>query len=111
MADIVRIHINREPYQSPDPITGGALYILGSIPAHERLYREVGGDKEDIFVPRDDVHIHLAKDEHFYSQKVFSWPALYASSVLRSRSARPSSSSAARAFSLRLERLFGPPAA
>jgi len=72
MADLVRIHINREPYESPDPTTGDALYMLGSIPRHEKLYREVGGDKEDKFVPRDDEHVHLTKDEHFYSQKVFS---------------------------------------
>ena len=71
-AQLVRIHINRQPYESPDPTAGEALYILGSIPKHEKLYREVGGDKEDIFVPRDDAHIHLTKDEHFYSQKVFS---------------------------------------
>jgi hypothetical protein len=72
MADVVRIHINREPYQSPNPSTGEALYVLGGIPKHEKLYREVGGDKDGIFVPRDDAHIHLTEDERFYSQKVFS---------------------------------------
>ena len=73
MADVVRIHINREPYQSPDPTTGEALYILGGIPKHEKLYREVGEkDKEDILVLREEAHVHLEKDEHFYSQKVFS---------------------------------------
>jgi hypothetical protein len=66
------IHINREPYQSPDPTTGEALYILGDIPAHEKLYREVSGDKEDKLVPRDDEHVHLTENEHFYSQEVFS---------------------------------------
>ena len=69
---LVRIHINRAAYDSPNPTTGEALYALGEIPAHERLYREVGGDKEDKPVPRDDAHLHLKEDEHFYSQEVFS---------------------------------------
>ena len=72
MAQLVRIHINRAAYDSPNPTTGEALYGLGEIPAHERLYREVGRDKEDKPVPRDDAHLHLKEDEHFYSQEVFS---------------------------------------
>jgi hypothetical protein len=71
-AQLVRIHINRQAYESPDPTTGEALYVLGEIPAHERLYREVDGDKEDQPVPRDGAHLHLKEDEHFYSQTVFS---------------------------------------
>lgn len=71
-AHLVRIHINREAYRSPNPTTGEALYILGAIPKHEKLYREVGGDKEDKLVPRDDALVHLNEDEHFYSQEVFS---------------------------------------
>jgi hypothetical protein len=69
--DKVRIHINREDYRSPNPTTGEALYVLAGIPEDEKLYREVGGDKEDKLVPRDDAHAHLTKDEHFYSQKAF----------------------------------------
>ena len=71
-AHSVRIHINREPYQSPNPTTGEALYVLGNVPKHEELYREVGGDHEDKRISRNDAHVHLTKDEHFYSQKVFS---------------------------------------
>ena len=71
-AHLVRIHINRKAYRSPNPTTGEALYILGDIAKHEKLYREVGGDKEDKLVPRDDTHVHLTEDEHFYSQEVFS---------------------------------------
>jgi hypothetical protein len=69
---LVRIRINREAYESPNPTTGEALYTLGNISKHEKLYRKVGGDKEDKLVPRDDAHVHLKEDEHFYSQKVFS---------------------------------------
>jgi len=68
----VRVHINREPYHSPNPTTGEALYVLGNIPKNEKLYREVDGDKEDEVVPRDDAHVHLKEDAHFYSEKVFS---------------------------------------
>lgn len=73
MAEPVRIHINREPYQSPNPTAGEALYALAGIPKDEKLYREIGEkDKEDILIPRDQAHVHLKEDEHFYSQKVFS---------------------------------------
>lgn len=71
-AHSVRIHINRKAYESPNPTTGEAVYILGDISEREKLYREIGGDKEDKFVSRDDHHIDLTEDEHFYSQKMFS---------------------------------------
>ena len=70
-AHLVRIHINREPYESSNPTTGEALYILGGIPKHEKLYREVGGDREDEPIARDDPHVHLNQDEHFYGRKCF----------------------------------------
>ena len=73
-AQLVRIHVNREAYQSPNPTTGEALYVLGDIPKHEKLYREVDGDKEDKVVPRDDAQVHLTEDEHFYSQKSVRHP-------------------------------------
>src|SRR3954471_15387901 len=71
-AHLVRIHINREAYKSPNPTTGEALYELGKVPKHEKLYREVSGDEEDKLVPRDDAQLYLKEDEHFYSQKAFS---------------------------------------
>jgi hypothetical protein len=70
-AHLVRIHINREALESPDPTTGDALYALAEIPAHQRLYREADGEKEDQPLPRDAEAVHLKKDEHFYSQKLF----------------------------------------
>lgn len=71
-AHLVRIQINREAYKSPNPTTGEALYALGNVPKHEKLYREVSGDKEEKLVPRDDAHVYLTEDDHFYSQKMFS---------------------------------------
>lgn len=67
----VRIHINREVYQSPNPTTGEALYTQADIPKHEKLYREVEGDREDERIPRDETPIQLTEDEHFYSQEMF----------------------------------------
>lgn len=71
-AHLVRIHVNREAYKSPNPTTGEALYELGKVPKREKLYREVSGDEEDKLVPRDDAHVYLKEDEHFYSRKAFS---------------------------------------
>jgi hypothetical protein len=71
MTETVRIHIDREPYTSPSPTTGTALYALGHVAGHRDLFREVGGDEEDELNPRDSEHIVLKHDEHFYSQKIF----------------------------------------
>jgi len=68
----VRVHINRQPYQSPNPTTGAALYALGQIGGHQELFREVGGDLEDPLMPNDGREIRLREDEHFYSQRDFT---------------------------------------
>ena len=68
-AHLLRIHINREVFQSPNPTTGEALYVLADIAKHEKLYREVEGDAEDERIARDETVIHLTQDAHFYSQK------------------------------------------
>lgn len=70
-AHLVRIHIDRVAYESPNPTTGEALYALADIPRHEKLYRQVEGDAEDEMIPRDETVVHLTVNEHFYSQKVF----------------------------------------
>ena len=67
----VRVHIDRAPYESPDPTTGAALYVLGKIGAHRELFREVGGDREDELVANDTTPLRLKKDEHFYSERDF----------------------------------------
>jgi hypothetical protein len=70
-AHLVRIHINREARESPNPTTGEALYLLAEVSKHEKLFREVVGDKEDELLVRDDTSVHLIADEHFYTQKGF----------------------------------------
>jgi hypothetical protein len=71
-ADHVRIHIDREPYESPSPTSGAALYALGQVIEHHDLFREIGGDREDELVERHAHDVKLKADEHFYSQKVFT---------------------------------------
>jgi hypothetical protein len=71
-AHLMRIHINREPYKSPNPTSGEALYVLANIPKDEKLYREVEGDDEDERIPRDETQIQLTPDTHFYSQKILN---------------------------------------
>ena len=66
---LVRIHIDREPYETETPITGAALYALAGIGPKFDIFREAAGDTEDEFIARDDALLRLTKDEHFYSQK------------------------------------------
>ena len=68
----VRIHIDRKPYESPNPTTGAALYRLGQVSTHRELFREVDGNHEDVSVPNEETEIHLKQDEHFYSEKEFT---------------------------------------
>ena len=63
----VRIHIDQNPYESPNPTTGEALYKLGHVQPGYDLFREVRRDKEDPVVENDDEPVHLREDEHFHS--------------------------------------------
>lgn len=66
--DEVVIHIDKDEYRSPNPTTGAALYILGSIDVSKYdLYQEVPGHGDDVLVSNDDTAIELRNGEHFYS--------------------------------------------
>jgi hypothetical protein len=65
----IRIHIDRDPYESPNPTQGRSLYRLADIGQNRDLYRVGNGNREDVEIPRDDTTIDLVEDEHFYSQK------------------------------------------
>jgi hypothetical protein len=67
----VRIHIDREIYESPNPTTGAALYKLGQIPADIELLRSAEGDLEDELIPNDVTEVHLKPNDHFYSHNDF----------------------------------------
>lgn len=68
-ARLVRVHIDRQAYEVPNPTTGEHLYKIADVPKHRELYREVGGDHEDELILRNDTPIRIVEDEHFYSQK------------------------------------------
>jgi hypothetical protein len=63
----VRIHIDQERYESPNPTTGQALYKLGNVAPGLDLYLEVAGDREDNLIPDGPETVHLKEDDHFHS--------------------------------------------
>jgi hypothetical protein len=64
---IVRIHIDQQRHESPNPTTGEALYRLGKVATSNDLYREVEGNREDQPVWDGGEEITLREDEHFHS--------------------------------------------
>jgi hypothetical protein len=69
--DLVRVHIDREPFEVGSPTTGDKLYEIAGLGPDKELFRTVSGNEEDELVPRDRAPITLVEDEHFYSQKDF----------------------------------------
>ena len=63
----IRIHIDQHPFESPNPTPGTALYLLANIAPELVLFKEVGGDREDTPIPKDETLVHLTEDEHFHS--------------------------------------------
>jgi hypothetical protein len=61
----MRIHIDQNPYDSPNPTTGAALYLLGKVDAGLELFREVNGDWEDPEVPNGPEVVHLKENERY----------------------------------------------
>lgn len=67
MADQVRIHVDKQQYQSPNPTAGADLYELGQVREGCVLYRGLEGDQKDKLVRIDDPKVQLAENEHFHS--------------------------------------------
>lgn len=67
----IKVHINHVAYNSPNPTTGAALYVLGSVDPSRELFREENGNKEDTFITNDQTEVYLNPGEHFYSEQVF----------------------------------------
>lgn len=63
----VRIHIDQHRYESPNPTTGAALYVLGKVAAGLELFREVRGNREDEPVENGPQTVHLHEGDHFHS--------------------------------------------
>jgi hypothetical protein len=66
----VRIHIDQHRYESRNPTTGAALYLLGNVAAGMELYREVDGNREDTPIENGSETVHLKEDDHFHSAPV-----------------------------------------
>jgi hypothetical protein len=65
----LRIHIDRRPFNSPNPTTGRALYQLGHLSPDHVLFREAQGHDEDDVIGKDDDKVRLNHGEHFYSEE------------------------------------------
>ena len=63
----VRIRINGEDYDSPNPTTGAALYALGHLAESEHLLREVGADTEGRPIPNDETAVELNDGDRFHT--------------------------------------------
>jgi hypothetical protein len=64
----VEIFIDNKKHQSPNPTTGSALYLLGSIdPNAYDLYQEVHGKGDDTLIPNDNGVVTVKNGEHLFS--------------------------------------------
>jgi hypothetical protein len=65
---VVRIHIDKQLYESLTPTTGASLYLLAHIPHRLQLFKE-GHDREDSPIANDGATIELHNGEHFRTGK------------------------------------------
>lgn len=65
----VRIHIDKQLYESPNPTTGEALYALANVPVGTQLFEEGHGHDEDMPVLRDASAVELKNGDHFRTGK------------------------------------------
>lgn len=64
----VRIHIDKEKYDSPNPTTGAALYTLGKVMAGLDLYRdERGSGRDDEPIENGPEVVQLKNGDHFHT--------------------------------------------
>jgi hypothetical protein len=74
----VKIHIDKELFESPDPTTGAALYTLGKIDASKYdLWKTIPGKGDDELIPNDNTVIDLKNGDHFYSAQKNLNPGSY----------------------------------
>ena len=63
---VVRIHIDKQVYESPTPTTGAALYLLAHVPAGVQLFKE---GSEESPIANDGTPIELKNGDHFRTGK------------------------------------------
>lgn len=66
---VVRIHIDKQIYESPNPTTGAALYLLARIPEALRLFKEGRAHDEDTPIINDGAGVELKNGDHFRTGK------------------------------------------
>ena len=66
---VVRIHIDKQVYESPTPTTGAALYLLAHVSAGLQLFKEGHDHGEDSAIANDSATIGLENGEHFRTGK------------------------------------------
>jgi len=67
---IVRIHIDKQHYESPTPTTGSALYALARIQTGLQLFKEGHGHEEDLPIANDGNPLELKNGDHFRTGKL-----------------------------------------
>ncbi|HEY6248185.1 MAG TPA: hypothetical protein VIX17_29895 [Pyrinomonadaceae bacterium] len=66
----VAIHIDKQEHKSPNPTTGMALYVLGTVnPDTHDLYRETHGNEDDEQIFNNSNSVNLKNGDHFFSIK------------------------------------------
>ncbi|TAM80972.1 MAG: hypothetical protein EPN47_13895 [Acidobacteria bacterium] len=64
----VEMFIDKKRYESPNPTTGAALYLLGKVdPNTYDLYLEVRGKGDDELIPNDNTGISLKNGDHLFT--------------------------------------------
>lgn len=63
----IEVYIDRKLHRSPDPTTGGDLYVLGGVKPGYDLYEEEPGPVDDKLIPNSPAEIRLRNLTHFYS--------------------------------------------
>jgi hypothetical protein len=66
---VVRIHIDKQLYESPTPTSGAVLYLLAHIPAGLQLFKAGYDHEEDLPITNDGTTVELENGEHFRTGK------------------------------------------
>jgi hypothetical protein len=66
---VVRIHIDKHLYESPNPTTGAALYLLAHVQVGLQLFKEGHGHEEDSPIANDSSIVELKNGDHFRTGK------------------------------------------
>lgn len=72
----VTIIIDKKEKKSPNPTTGSALYILGTVAAGYDLWKEVPGKGDDELIPNSVAEVQLKNGDHFYTAQSSLNPGL-----------------------------------